>query len=121
MNIEKHNNTPTRNLFANCDLAQLEEISILIHAGRSFQLSYMEIAEQIYNADYRKQEWISVDERLPEKEEIVLCCLGLVMNVYTYRGDNIWEDSYGYYQKDEPTTHWMPLPEFPKMKGGERK
>jgi hypothetical protein len=73
------------------------------------------IAEQLYDAGYRKQsEWISVKDRLPEKEEIVLCCLGLVHNVYTYKGDNIWEDSYGYYQKDEPITHWMYLPELPR-------
>ena len=84
-------------------------------------------SKAFYEAGYRKQsedvtdinvgnksEWISVKDRLPEKEEIVLCCLGLVQNVYTYKGDNIWEDSYGYYQKDEPITHWMPLPEPPK-------
>lgn len=64
-----------------------------------------------------ENEWISVEERLPKKEQIVLCCLGLVQNVYTYKGDSIWEDSYGYYQKDEPITHWMPLPDAPK--GGE--
>ena len=72
-------------------------------------------AEQLTVIEPWKQiEWISVDERLPEKEQIVLCCLGLVMNVYTYKGDGIWEDSYGYWQKDEPITHWMPLPEPPK-------
>lgn len=75
-------------------------------------------AEKMVTKGYRKQEWISVEERLPEIEQIVLCCLGLVQNVYTYKGNNIWEDSYGYYQKDEPITHWMPLPEPPKMKGG---
>ena len=77
--------------------------------------------EEELMAERVKTEWISVDERLPEREEIVLCCLGLVQNVYTYKGDNIWEDSYGYYQKDEPITHWMPLPEAPKMKGGKEK
>lgn len=74
-------------------------------------------ARLLYNAGYRKQyknEWISVDESLPEREQIVLCCLGLVMNVYTYKGDNTWEDSYGYWQKDEPITHWMLLPNPPQ-------
>lgn len=74
-------------------------------------------AKLLYNAGYRKQyksEWINVKDRLPEKEQVVLCCLGLVMNVYTYKGDNTWEDDYGYWQKDEPITHWMSLPELPK-------
>jgi hypothetical protein len=61
-----------------------------------------------------KDKWINVKDRLPEKEQAVLCCLGLVMNVYTYKGDNTWEDDYGYWQKDEPITHWMLLPELPK-------
>lgn len=76
------------------------------------------ICELNYFKERKQSEWISVDERFPEKEQIVLCCLGLVMNVYTYKGDRIWEDSYGYWQKDEPITHWMPLPEPPMMKGG---
>lgn len=77
--------------------------------------SAFEEAEHLYNSGYRKRdEWISIKDRLPEKEEIVLCCLGLVQNVYTYKGDNIWEDSYGYYQKDEPITHWISLPEPPR-------
>lgn len=83
------------------------------------EVDYYWSALNLVDIGYRKQEWISVEDRLPKKEQIVLCCLGLVMNVYTYKGDNTWEDDYGYWQKDEPITHWMPLPEPPKMKVGE--
>ena len=59
-------------------------------------------------------EWISVKDRLPEKYEEGGFRGGL-MDVYTYIGDNDWEDDYGYYNKaeEEGITHWMPLPSPP--------
>ena len=92
-------------------------------------------ATALYNAGYRKQsestmsqvkqgEWISVDERLPDKRQEVLAYRGDfngdMMNVYTYLGSANWEDDYGYRgsTEHEGITHWMPLPEPPKMKGG---
>ena len=73
--------------------------------------------EELY-ADRVKSEWISVDERLPEREGKYL--------VYTYKGaikfgeyrsylvgeGKLCEPQFDYY-----VTHWMPLPEAPK--GGE--
>ena len=82
-------------------------------------------ATQIYNAGYRKQEWISVDERLPEESGVYVA--------YTDNGNSITLDysakhklfnSFDSYSRDVaegfaiPVTHWMPLPEAPKMKGG---
>lgn len=67
--------------------------------------------------------WIPVEERLPEIEEDVLCSrgnhIGRLMDVYTYMGDDKWEDTYGYSVRTEyeGITHWMPLPEPPEMKG----
>jgi hypothetical protein len=67
-----------------------------------------------------KSEWISVDERLPEKGQEVLAYRGDfrgdMMNTYTYLGTGNWEDDYGYRgsAKHEGITHWMPLPEPPK-------
>lgn len=80
------------------------------------------IAEYLYNAGYRKQsEWIRVEDMLPEKEGAYL--------VYTKYGwvaldeFKLWEDDDmdgGYWiDTEELVTHWMPLPEAPKMKGGE--
>ncbi len=65
-------------------------------------------------------EWISVKDRLPEKEQEVLCyCgefIGDLIKVYTYMGNDKWEDDYGYFgsAKEEGISHWMPLPEPPK-------
>lgn len=35
-----------------------------------------------------------------------------MMDVYTYKGDDVWEDSYGYWQttEDEGITAWKLLP-----------
>lgn len=57
-------------------------------------------------------EWISVEERLPERVGTYL--------VYTYKGAIKFGDFRCYYAKnDKPqfdcdVTHWMPLPEAPK-------
>ena len=58
--------------------------------------------------------WISVKDRLPKAYERVLCCDGRFRSVYV-----------GYIQEDKQrvehewinpnTTHWMPLPEQPKV------
>jgi hypothetical protein len=89
-------------------------------------------AEALYNAGYRKQsesfsrphendgEWISVEDRLPEPNKLVLCiwergdgggCYGFAR----YQRENVW---YVSNEGMPRVTHWMPLPEPPKMKGG---
>jgi hypothetical protein len=71
-----------------------------------------------------QSEWISVEDRLPDKGQEVLAYRGDfngdMMNTYTYLGRKNWEDDYGYRGSTvhEGITHWMPLPEPPKMKGG---
>ena len=82
-----------------------------------FGASYL-IADALYNECYRKQEWVSVDERLPKQRELVLCIWNLengCLNNYgfaRYQGDNVWYVSNEGMPK---VTHWMPLPEAPKM------
>ena len=78
-------------------------------------------AEQIYNAGYRKQEWISVEERLPEEK---VNCLVHYKHAYC-DNDGYWVIGLTFYDgnkfvigKEYKITHWMPLPEPPKMKGG---
>lgn len=59
-----------------------------------------------------KQEWISIDERLPEEFENVLVYDGVVTIDHISAGGEWW------YHNHDAVTHWMPLPEPPKMKGG---
>lgn len=80
----------------------------------AFMTTARKTADSIYNAGYRKQEWISVDERLPEDGVWVLgysaksgrCGLCNCLKSYVRE--------FGNY---DDTTHWLPLPEFPKKKG----
>lgn len=74
------------------------------------------LVNKLLEADCGKQsEWISVEERLPDREGTYL--------VYTYKGVIKFGDFRCYYAKnDKPqfncdVTHWMPLPFAPK--GGE--
>jgi hypothetical protein len=82
--------------------------------------------------------WISVKDSLPNENGLYLCfckgygnhhyydvvtfanCLEKV-DKYDFEGRNRcgwynYDSEYGYYEQD--VTHWMPLPEPPKMKGG---
>lgn len=69
---------------------------------------------------YRKQEWISVEDRLPEESTNVLAYstkYNEIIFLY-YCGEDEWEDEKGFASaKYYGITHWMPLPEPPKMKG----
>ena len=70
------------------------------------------------NAD-NALEWVSVKERLPEKDTLVLCIgakggLFVGKNLRLYEGENV---AYCYVPNSRISrnaTHWMPLPEPPK-------
>lgn len=76
--------------------------------------------------------WISVKDKLPDKEGKYLCCWSAVksINVYSFaknlqkidkynfkdekrEGWYDCSDEWGYYEIST-VTHWMPLPELPK-------
>lgn len=64
--------------------------------------------------------WHNIENVLPDKDQDVLVYrggyIGDLMSVYTYMGNNEWEDDYGYWgtAENEGITHWMPLPIPPK-------
>ena len=122
---------------------QIEEIAeVLRHScdGECFKnkdgFTDCEVCEAclLYEAGYRKSEWISVDERLPENDYgkhwkerqhyLVMTEPSGLMRVARFGSKEFpwWIDSHdtvmtgANYAK---VTHWMPLPEAPKMKGGE--
>ena len=75
------------------------------------------IREGLLNAGYHKQsEWISVDERLPEENVRVLVCIKSDHSYTMIDTDRLDDKGFVRWYKD--VTHWMPLPEAPKMKGG---
>ena len=98
---------------------QIEEIKDCIDSVYGCDCAYfgvdgLAIAAAIYNAGYRKQEWISVEERLPAEDVRVLVWLRKDhKTTYTRidtdrRLNGVWVRWY------ESVTHWMPLPEPPK-------
>ena len=78
-------------------------------------------AERAVEAGYIKQSgWISVEERLPEKDTRVLVFSECGVEVFEYEGDDKWWADDGWVHTNTyGITHWQPLPEPPKMKGGE--
>ena len=78
-------------------------------------------AEALHNAGYRKQEWISVEERLPTEEEYrdeygelipLLVCEKDTRYPYRAMYDGTeWGDGL---MKIRGITHWMPLPAPPR-------
>ncbi len=58
-----------------------------------------------------RDEWISVDERLPEKHKNVLTFADGVIRTDFICSSGVWYDHAYNYGK---VTHWMPLPEAPK-------
>lgn len=90
------------------------------------------VAKEIIKHGYRKQsEWISVEERLPRSEQMVLCytpCDGFMFvgfyrevkpNPYWKSYWNIITAMRSTKKMTKKVTHWMPLPEAPKKGGGE--
>ena len=74
------------------------------------------------------QEWISVDDRLPETDGIyIVCDCRLNGNQWIHtdgfrKASSSWcelhgmyyDDVYGRYSEQDKFTHWMPLPNPPK-------
>lgn len=94
---------------------------------------YYKTAEKLTFMGYRKQsepfscghekggEWISVEDRLPEKtcECLIVDTLGVIyLAPYSsrYRAFNATDEDDGDRWRLNNTTHWMPLPEAPKMR-----
>lgn len=93
----------------------------------------IETAKRLYEAGYRKQAWISVEEALPDIDKgaagplrvisiRVLCaCRQKSGKVFVKEGYcEFWDDCVVWRIPGsiDTVTHWMPLPEPPTMKGG---
>lgn len=80
---------------------------------------YRRIANRLYNADCRKQEWISVEERLPGVSGRYICAVkDKNGHTWTVAADYSLEMKtwFGlmFGEIKNTVTHWMPLPDPPK-------
>lgn len=57
-------------------------------------------------------EWIKCSDRMPNRNERVLCYNGEVLFESVW--DEIWQDGQNYWEL-ENVTHWMPLPQPPDI------
>lgn len=74
-----------------------------------------EYQEPKTNADVQPVKWTPVTERLPELDtEVLVYAYNHNIWVWEYHG-NAWEAEDGYYHEADVVTHWMPLPEPPKV------
>ena len=99
---------------------QIKELASILYLNKSaFDDSLMlEVAEALYNAGYRKQEWISVEDDKPknssERVQVFLRDSNFTAHIGSPKIDTDryidgkWVRWRGY------VTHWMPLPEPPK-------
>jgi hypothetical protein len=72
------------------------------------------IARELYDEGYRKQEWISVEERLPSEDVRVLVWLRKDHKTTYTRIDTDRRLNGAWVRWYESATHWMPLPSAPK-------
>ena len=99
-----------------------------------YNVDALAIADHLVSNGVTVQEWISVEDRLPENDGSYLVTMnsfggrkyigvrwfakdGEAVNEYELAGqENVWyyhDSEWGYISIDS-VTHWMPLPQLPK-------
>ena len=74
-----------------------------------------DIAEKLISNGVTVQEWISVDDRLPESgKESVLIALRWGEVDIGWCEDGRWRSEFVNEYEEGEVTHWMPLPNPPK-------
>lgn len=70
------------------------------------------VADYLLDSGVTVQEWISVNDRLPEEEVRVLVYLDSNRNYTKTDTDRLINSKWVRWDRD--VTHWMPLPDPPK-------
>ena len=87
-----------------------------------------QLADYLINSGVTVQEWISVEDRLPDKDGCYIvtacdewCSCGegiwydtVVVVAEYYKGSWTWYDGGREYSLEGIVTHWMPMPNPPK-------
>ena len=92
------------------------------YCGVKGSCGYYRTADRLIANGVTVQEWISVDDRLPEEGEYVLCVLkgfnygGKIQVCKFVPADKFKDKPYFEHFRNgfPPVTHWMPLPHPPK-------
>ena len=71
-----------------------------------------EIADHLIDNGVTVQEWISVDDRLPEEKQRVLVRCKTIGTTVGWRLWETWMTDLG--DGGSEVTHWMPMPQPPK-------
>lgn len=78
--------------------------------------TYEEMVDYLIANNVTVQEWISVEDELPEDEQEVIGWEGEYARTLYYNAEtNEWDDEYGWRWELDNFPHWMPLPETPKV------
>lgn len=62
----------------------------------------------------KQSKWISVEERLPGIEEVLICAMGNWVGIAFHHGSGVFETGGGLTLEGKFVSHWMPLPEPPE-------
>ena len=99
-----------------------EKLAELIESARYWGSNTSEeIAENLIDNGVTVQEWISVNDRLPEPKHefdarnwyLVALSNGVVKELaYEFNNNSVF--GYGWRETAYPVTHWMPLPPAPE-------
>ena len=91
-------------------------------------MAMMQLVDYLISNGVTVQEWISVDERLPEEDGCYIvtacdegCSCGdgiwydtVVIEAEHYKGEWSWNENGTEYDITDLVTHWMPMPNPPK-------
>ena len=74
-----------------------------------------EIADNLLDSGVTVQDWVSVDDRLPEsgKEGVLIALMWGEVDI-GWCEDGRWRSEFVNEYEDGEVTHWMPLPPLPK-------
>jgi hypothetical protein len=94
-------------------------VELIIKSGEiCYSHTAEELASHLIDQGVTVQEWISVKERLPEKDIRVLVWMKDNEEGYTQMDTDRWgctmEQGYHWIRWGKNVTHWMPLPQPPK-------
>ena len=91
----------------------------------AYECKAIDYATRFYDANYRKQEWISVEERLPEEcgMPVLMVAVNRYSQTMVVKGFTDYQCPITFHTNEREfdgvwgawdVTHWMPLPMPPK-------